>query len=54
MYRKLAGFGGGGFTGQRVSWGTGDSSQSAVAASSGNAYIVWADKTSGNYEVYIK
>ena len=54
MYRKLTAFGGGGFSGQRVSWGTGDSSQSAVAASSGNAYVVWADNTSGNYEIYIK
>lgn len=54
MYRKLASFGGAGFSGQRVSWGTGDSSQSAVAASIGNAYVVWADDTSGNYEIYIK
>jgi hypothetical protein len=54
MYRKLANLGGGGFTGQRVSWGTGDSSQSSVAASSGDAYVVWADNTSGNYEIYIK
>jgi hypothetical protein len=54
MYRKLSSGGGGGFTGQRVSWGTGDSSSSTVAASGAWAYVAWADDSSGNYEIYVK
>jgi hypothetical protein len=54
MSRKLSNFGGAGFTGLRISWGTGDSSQATVAAKGSDAYIAWADDTSGNYEIYIK
>lgn len=54
MYRQLADYGGGGFTGRRVSWGTGDSSHASLAGSSGLVYVVWSDNTSGNYEVYFK
>jgi len=54
MYRKLSNFGGAGFSSQRVSWGTGDSSSATVAASGAWAYVVWADDTSGNYEIYVK
>jgi hypothetical protein len=54
MYRKLTNLGGAGFTGQRVSWGAGDSSHSTIAASGNSAYIVWSDNTSGNYEIYVK
>lgn len=54
MYRKLASLGGGGFTSQRISWGTGDSINSAVAANGHWADIVWSDNTSGNYEIYWK
>jgi hypothetical protein len=54
MHRKLLNNGGDGFVSQRVSWGTGDSSHSSIAASAGGAYIVWADNTSGNYEIYFK
>ena len=54
MYRKLSGGGGAGFTGQRVSWGTGDSSSATVGASGAWAYVAWADDSSGNYEIYVK
>lgn len=54
MYRKLTNFGGAGFSGQRVSWGTGVSSHSGIAASGNSAYIVWSDDSSGNYEIYVK
>ena len=54
MSRRLSAFGGGGFTGSRISWGTGDSGQATVAAKGTDAYIAWADDTSGNYEIYIK
>jgi len=54
MYRKLTNFGGAGFSGQRVSWGTGESSHSGIAASGNSAYIVWSDDTSGNFEIYVK
>jgi len=54
MHRKLLDYGGAGFTAQRVSWGVGDSSHSNIAAGVGEAFIVWSDNTSGNYEIYIK
>jgi hypothetical protein len=54
MYRKLANYGGGGFTSGRVSWGSGASTQSTVSAAGGSAWIAWSDETSGNYEIYIK
>ena len=54
MHRKLLDYGGAGFTGQRVSWGAGDSSHSTIAASETGAFIVWSDNTSGNYEIYFK
>jgi hypothetical protein len=54
MHRVLTGGGGDGFVGQRVSWGSGDSSHSSVAASGQWAYIAWHDNTSGNYEIYVK
>jgi hypothetical protein len=54
MYRKLTLLGGGGFTGQRVSWGSGDSINADVASSGNWAHIVWSDDTSGNYEIYWK
>jgi hypothetical protein len=54
MYRKLALLGGGGFTGQRVSWGSGDSINGDVASSGAWAHVVWSDDTSGNYEIYWK
>jgi len=54
MHRILTGGGGAGFTGRRVSWGSGDSSHSSVAASGQWAYVAWHDNTSGNYEIYVK
>jgi hypothetical protein len=54
MYRKLASLGGGGFTGQRISWGTGDSINAAVGENADWADVVWSDYTSGNYEIYFK
>jgi len=54
MYRNLANYGGSGFTGKRVSWGTGDSSHATISGSSGLVYIIWADNTSGNYEILLK
>lgn len=54
MYRKLADYGGAGYTGQRVSWGTGYSTLSSVTSSGASAFIVWMDNTSGNYEIYVK
>jgi len=54
MTKKLPDYGGGGFTGQRVSWGTGDSSHSTIAASGASAFVVWSDNSSGNYEILIK
>ncbi len=54
MYRQLANYGGGEVTGKRVSWGTGDSSHASVSGSGGLVYVVWADNSSGNYEVYLK
>lgn len=54
MYRKLTNFGGAGFTGQRVSWGTGDSSGSTITSAGASAYIAWMDDSSGNYEIYVK
>ena len=54
MYRKFDDGGGAGFTSQRVSWGTGDSSSATVAASGAWAFVAWADDSSGNYEIYVK
>jgi hypothetical protein len=54
MYRKLTNFGGAGFTGQRVSWGTGDSSGSTLTSAGAYAYVAWMDDTSGNYEILVK
>jgi hypothetical protein len=54
MYRNLDDFGGDGFTSMRVSWGSGDSIDPAVADSGRWAHIVWSDDTSGNYEIYWK
>lgn len=54
MFRKFDSGGGGSFTSQRVSWGTGDSSSATVGASGAWAYVAWADDTSGNYEIYVK
>jgi hypothetical protein len=54
MYRKLTSLGGAGFTGQRISWGPGDSINAAVADSGNWAHIVWSDDSSGNYEIYWK
>ena len=53
-HRKLTSYGGAGFTGQRVSWGIGESSFPAIAAISAGAYIVWMDDTSGNFEILVK
>jgi len=39
---------------ERVSWGTGNSAYSAVAASGSWANIVWSDNSSGNYEILFK
>ena len=54
MYRKLTNFGGAGFTGQRVSWGTGESICPTISSASAQAYIAWMDNSSGNYEIYVK
>lgn len=54
MYKKFANLGGGGFTSQRVSWGTGDSTHPSIAAIDTGAYIAWSDDTSGNYEILVK
>jgi hypothetical protein len=54
MHRKLTGYGGGGFSGQRVSWGYGTSFFSTVAAVNSGAYIAWSDNTPGNYEILVK
>ena len=54
MYKKFSNYGGAGFTTQRVSWGTGDSSHSTIAAHGNWAYIVWSDNTGGNYDIYFK
>jgi hypothetical protein len=54
MHRKLTNYGGAGFSGQRVSWGIGDSYCPTIAAVSTGAYIAWSDHTSGNYEIYVK
>jgi hypothetical protein len=54
MHKKFANFGGGGFTSQRVSWGTGDSTHPSIAAIDTGACIAWSDDTSGNYEILVK
>jgi hypothetical protein len=54
MYKRFGDGGGGAFSTQRVSWGTGDSAHSTIAASGVWAYIVWSDDTSGNREIYFK
>lgn len=54
MYRKLTSYGGAGFVGQRVSWGTGTSHDARISADGTSAYVVWSDSTSGNYEVLFK
>ena len=54
MYRKLTNFGGAGFTGQRVSWGTGASSNPTITSAGSSAYVAWMDGTSGNYEILVK
>jgi len=54
MYRKLADYGGSGFTGQRVSWGTGASFFPALTSAGASAHVVWMDETSGNWEIYVK
>ena len=54
MFRKLPSYGGGSFTGQRVSWGSGASVHPTVAAAGGSAWVAWSDNTAGNYEIYIK
>ena len=54
MYRKFLNGGGAGFTGQRVSWGTGDSAHATLAAHGQWAWVVWSDNSSGNYEIYLK
>jgi len=54
MVKTLPDYGGGGFTGQRVSWGTGDSSHSTIAANNTSAFVAWSDNSSGNYEILIK
>jgi hypothetical protein len=54
IYRKLPDYGGGGFTGQRVSWGAGTSAYATVTSAGAWAHIVWMDNTSGNYEIYVK
>jgi hypothetical protein len=54
MYRKLPNFGGDGFTGQRVSWGTGESENPAISSAGASAYVAWMDNTSGNYEILVK
>jgi hypothetical protein len=54
MHRALPDYGGAGFTGQRVSWGTGDSSHASIVANTTGAYIVWSDNTGGDYEIYFK
>jgi hypothetical protein len=54
MSKKFTNFGGGGFTSQRVSWGTGDSTHPAIAAIDSGACIAWSDDTSGNYEILVK
>jgi hypothetical protein len=54
MHKATGSGGGGAFYTKRVSWGTGDSAHSTVAASGSWAYIVWSDNTSGNYEILFK
>jgi hypothetical protein len=54
MHKKFENFGGAGFSTQRVSWGTGDSSHPTVAAVDTGAYIAWADNTTGHYEILVK
>jgi len=54
MYRKMSGPSGGAYSGQRVSWGSGDSAHATNAASGAWAYVAWSDNTSGNYEIYVK
>jgi hypothetical protein len=54
MYRKLGTYGGGGFTGQRVSWGSGASYYPTVTSAGAWAHIAWMDSTSGNWEIYVK
>jgi hypothetical protein len=54
MYRKLTNFGGAGFSGQRVSWGTGDSANATISSAGASAYIAWMDDSSGNYEILVK
>jgi hypothetical protein len=53
MYRRLPAAGGG-YSSQRVSWGTGESVFPAIAASGTYAYVAWMDDTSGNYEILVK
>jgi len=54
MYRYLSGSGAGGYSSWRVSYGTGESINPAVDCSGIWALVVWADKTSGNFEIYYK
>lgn len=54
MYRKFGGYAAGGYSSWRVSYGTGDSINSSVDCKGIWALAVWADNTSGNYEIYFK
>jgi hypothetical protein len=54
MHKMFPSLGGAGFTTQRVSWGTGDSSHSTVAATDPGAYIAWSDASGGGYDIYVK
>ena len=53
-YRKFLDYGGGGYTGTRICWTSGDSINATVASSGAWPHIVWSDSTSGNYEIYWK
>jgi hypothetical protein len=54
MYRRLLNYGGSGFIGKRISWGSGDSAHATVGQSSGAVYVVWADNSLGNYEIFYR
>jgi hypothetical protein len=54
MHKKFDNFGGAGFSTQRVSWGTGPSLNSTIAAYGNGAYIAWSDASPGNYEILVK
>jgi BNR repeat-like domain len=55
IYYKKSTDGGGTWTAsRRLTWTSGGSFHPAIAASSGDLYVVWEDATPGNYEIYYK